>query len=700
VAEVAVGISESGVDRRPPDLDRLFAPASIAVIGATDNPAAGARVTYTRIRDWCARHGVVLHPVSATRPTVDGAPAYQALRDVPGPIDVALVLVSDAITATRDAVDRGCRFVVVFSAGFTETGAEGARRQRELADIVRASDTYLLGPNTAPNLYEDFRADLEGKSVALVSQSGAQGRPLYQAQELGLKMSHWAPTGNEADLESADFIEYFADQPGVGVVAAYIEGFKDGGRFQRAAGRAADRHVPIVMVKAGRTELGASWATSHTGHLAGNDRVASAVCRQHGVIRVDAIDELIDTAMMLSRCTPAAGRGVCAYTTSGGTGTLFADLATSVGLEFAKLSDTTIRALRTWIPERQRVSNPIDGAAAASADMLEVMISDPAVDVLVLPLAGSFPPMTDQLADNVIEVSGRTAKPICVIWTSPLPEERALLRLQQAQVPVFRRFGNATTAIKAYLDYSEFIRSREPARAPVPDARRVGQARTLLAARTRLSEADSKRLLSLYDIPVSRDRLCTSAAQAVSAADAAGYPVVLKACGPTLTHKSDLGLVRVGVPDAQGVAEAFDDITSRSALAAPGEIDGIIVSELIAGGVETIIGVSNDETFGPVVMFGSGGVGVELYEDVTFRVPPFTVAAAVQMIGEVRAARLLGGFRGLPKIDVLPLAELIVAVGDLAYELRGALAELDVNPLIIRPDRIVAVDALAVRRSR
>ena len=349
------------------DLDRFFHPRAIAVIGASDTPGRPTTAMSAKIRDWGEAHGAAVHPVNPNRTEVDGLACFPTVADVPGDIDLAAILVGDAVTAFREVAARGARYAVVFAAGFAESGPAGAERQAELAALVRASATHLLGPNTNLNAFESFRTDLPGPTIALITQSGHQGRPVFQAQDLGIALSHWAPVGNEVDLEVADFVRHFVDQPEVGVVAAYVEGFKDGRTFALAADHAARHDTPIVVVKVGRTDEGRSMAQSHTGHLAGSDAVTDAVFRQYGVTRVDGLDELIDTAALFARtlrrsAAARSGRplGVCIYAISGGTGAHLADLAAAAGLHLPELAPATQAQLHEWIPAELRVSNPVD----------------------------------------------------------------------------------------------------------------------------------------------------------------------------------------------------------------------------------------------------------------------------------------------------------------------------------------------------
>jgi acyl-CoA synthetase (NDP forming) len=551
---------------------------------------------------------------------------------------------------------------------------------------------------------------------------------VFQGQELGIRLSHWAPTGNEADLEFADFVRYFADQPEVGVVAAYVEGFSDGRSLLLAADHAARLRKPIVCVKVGRTDAGAAMAKAHTGHLAGSDRVVSAAFRQYGITRVDGLDELLEISAALARTRPASppgwgarGPGVAVYAISGGTGAHMADLVAAAGLRIPPLGVATQRALHDeLIPRYLRVSNPVDCGGPPVADargrqILDAILADPAVDILVVPITGAVDIFSDPFSRDLIDVARTTAKPIFVVWGSPPgTDDTYYRRLLDGGLPVFRTFGNCVGAMRAYVDYWDFSRryrspftsaTRRPSASAATARRILGQA----APGAALSEHEAKRLLRAYGIRTTRDVLCTTAAAAVRAARSLGggheRPVVMKACAPDLAHKSDLGLVRVGVRGPTEVRAAFDDLTRRArrTLGRAGRLDGVLVCEQVDGGVETVVGISQDPLFGPVVMAGLGGVLVEVLGDVTFRVPPFGRSEARRMLDELQGRALLRGVRGAARPDLDAVVDAIMNVQRLATDLACPdfdvqLAELDVNPLIVRPRGAIALDALVVRK--
>jgi len=713
----ALDVSGRPLALREIDLDRFLHPRTVAVIGASESTRKPNGAMTRKFKAWADKHGGAFYPVHPVYETVVGEKCYPSIFDVPGDIDLAIILTGAAVDTFEEVLARKAAFAVIFAAGFAEVGKEGERLQARLEELVKSGDVHLLGPNTNLNAFEDFRDDLTGPSIALITQSGHQGRPVFQGQELGIRLTHWAPTGNEVDLEFADFAAYFADQPEVGVIAAYVEGFKDGRTLMLAADHVAKLKKPLVVVKVGRTDEGQSMAKAHTGHLTGSDAVISAVFRQFGITRVDGLDELLDIAAAFARTEPPRGDGVAIYAISGGTGAHMADMASAAGLRLPQLTKRTQDALHDGlIPRYLRVSNPVDCGGPpvmtpAGRKILDLILADPNVDLLVVPITGALETMSRPMARDLVDVAQTTDKPIFVVWGSPVGTEAAYTEVLLASgLPVFRTFANCVTAVKASLDYSSFTKHyRSPfddaPTEPLPAAKK---ARSLLAeagAGGALSEHASKQLLKAYGIKPSRDVLCGSKAEAVRAAATIGHPVVMKVSSPDLLHKSDLGLVEVGVGSAAEVRATYDELL-RAARRAGGKrarIDGMLVCEMVTGGVETVVGVSQDQLFGPVVMVGLGGIFVELLKDVTFRVPPFGTDEAERMLRELDGFPLLEGVRGQKPADVAALVDVIVKVQRMALDLADpslgpTLSELDINPLVVRPRGAIALDALVVAR--
>lgn len=689
-----------------PDLDRFFRPESVAVIGASDAEGRPNTGITRRLLSWAERVGARLHPVHPNRAAVFGTPCVRSVKELPEPVDLAVLLVGDPLPVVEELAGAKVRFAVAFAAGFAETGEAGAAEQARLAAAADRAGVRLLGPNTNLNAFEEFRDDLEGPAIALITQSGHQGRPVFTLQELGVRLSHWAPTGNEADLETADFISYFAEQPEVGAIACYVEGLKDGRAFLLAADRAARRGVPVVAVKVGRTETGARTAASHTGKLTGSDAVVDAAMRQYGVIRVDGLDELQDTATLLARARPPRSDGVVVYSISGGTGAHFADLATGAGLRLPTLSAAKQAELHDWIPHYLNVANPVDNGGHPVGDwrgrkIIDAILADPDVGVLICPITGPFPPMSDKLAEDLVAAAEETDKLVCVVWGSPVGTEAAYREtlLGSSRVATFRTFANCVGAVRAYVDHHRFTASY---RSPFDEAPRTvspsfRKAQALLRPGRQLSEHAAKQLLRAYGIRVPREQLVTSAAAAVRAAGLVGYPVVMKASGARIAHKTEMGLVKVGLTSASQVRDAYRDLTDTARYEGVG-LDGILVCQMVERGVEMVVGIAPDPLFGPTVTVGLGGVLVEVLRDVAVRVPPFAEEEARRMVASLRGRALLDGVRGAAPADADALVEVVLRAQRMALELGDSLAELDINPLVVLPrgQGAVALDALAV----
>ncbi|MEV7526757.1 acetate--CoA ligase family protein [Streptomyces sp. NPDC091371] len=705
---VALDVSGRPLHADVPDLDRFFRPESVAVVGASDAEGRPNTGITRQLIAWAERVGARIHPVHPTRPTVFGLPCHASVADLPEQVDLAVLLVGDPLPVIEELAETKVKFAVAFASGFAETGDAGAAAQARLGAAVERSGLRLLGPNTNLNAFEEFRDDLDGPAIALITQSGHQGRPVYTLQELGIRLSHWAPTGNEADLETSDFISYFAEQPEVGAIACYVEGLKDGRSFLLAADRAARNGVPVVAVKVGRTETGARMAASHTGKLTGADTVVDAAMRQFGVIRVDGLDELQDTAALLARARKPQAEGVVVYSISGGTGAHFSDLATEAGLSLPTLSQAKQDELHQWIPEYLNVANPVDNGGHPVGDwrgrkIIDAILADPSVGVLICPITGPFPPMSDKLAQDLVDAAEATDKLICVIWGSPVGTEDAYRTtlLGSSRVATFRTFGNCITAVRAYLGHHRFTAGY---RSPFEDAPRTPspsyrKAQALMRPGQQLSEHAAKQLLRAYGIRVPREQLVTSAAAAVRAAGLVGYPVVMKASGPQLAHKTELGLVKIGLTSASQIRDAYRELTDIARYENV-PLDGILVCQMVERGVEMVVGVTQDDLFGPTVTVGLGGVLVEVLHDAAVRVPPFGEDQARAMLGELRGHALLEGVRGAPPADVDALVEVILRIQRMALELGDELSELDINPLMVLPrgQGAVALDALAICR--
>jgi acyl-CoA synthetase (NDP forming) len=708
-------VSGRALALRVVDWTRLFEPKRVVVIGATDTEGTQQRAQFTQIRERLGARGVDVVPVHPTKPDILGTAAYPSIAAVPGDVDVAVVLVRDALPAVDECRRKGVAFAVVFSAGFGEVGtAEGEDAEARLAELA-SGDMRVIGPNTNLNIFEPWPEGFPGKKLVIITQSGYQGRPITQGQVLGIGIESWATIGNEADLEWADFVGHYVDVRGVGAIATYVEGFRDGRAFMLAADKAAQRRVPIVAIKIGRTEEGRAMAQAHTGHLTGSDAVHQAVFDQFGVIRVDDLDEVIELSGLFCHAGLLDGAGrVGVYAMSGGTASHVADLCGSHGVPVPRFAPHTIDALAEYVPWFLRRDNPVDSGGVITArpenrTVLELMLADPNVDVLFAPITGVFPGMSDALAKDLVELhelhgQGR-GKPVVAAWTSPIRDDPAYRALCDAGVPLFHSFGGAVRGIKALADFSRLTSDYRSPFATIPrrPSPARARARAMLRRGGRLDEVAGKQLLAEYGIPTVAEDVATSSAEAVRAARTLGLPVVMKVLSPELAHKSDLGLVAVGVATERAVRETYRQLLARAADTAPRvTIAGVVVQAMVGDAVaEAILGLSHQPPFGPTVVYGSGGIFTEVFEDVAFRVPPFTKQQARSMVEETRGARLLHGVRGRPAGDVAALVHAIMRLQRLALEVGDDIAELDVNPLMVRPKGhgVVAVDCLTVLAS-
>ena len=707
---------------RPVDWEALMAPRTVAVVGATDTEGTQQRAQWLQVHERLTARGATVVPVHPTKPEILGTPAYPSLRAVPFAIDLAIILVREPLPVLEECLELGVRAAVVFAAGFAEVGtAEGDAAQARL-EVLSSGSLRVLGPNTNLNIFQPWRQDISGKKLAIVTQSGFQGRPISQGEYLGIAIQSWATIGNEADLEFADFVGYYAGLPDTGAIAAYVEGFKDGRTLMLAAQTAARHGVPIVVIKVGRTDEGRAMAQAHTGHLTGSDAVHDAVFAQFGVVRVDDLDEIIEISGMFCHTgllAPGSSGGVAIYAMSGGTASHMVDLCAAAGLSVPRLGEHTIEALGEYIPWFLRKDNPVDSGGAIAAlpagrAVLDLMFDDANTDILLAPITGVFPGMSDALAKDLIDLHRRGTKPVIAVWSSPLRDDSAYRSLCEAGVPLFHSFAAAVRGIKALVDFSAFAGSLRDPFKEIPATRSAagGAAEELLAGAgaeagigtatgdgsSTLDEVESKQLLAAFGIPTVPEVVATTAAEAVAAAESVGWPVALKVLSADIAHKSDLGLVELGVTTPEAVALTFDRLTASARRQSPGaQVRGIVVQPVVGGAVaEVILGLSQQAPFGPTILFGLGGIFTEVFEDVAFRVPPFTRESARAMVEEIKGAKLLHGIRGRPAGDIEALVDVIMHFQELALQVGDRIIELDVNPLLVLPEGqgVVAVDAL------
>ncbi len=691
-------------------MDSFFSPGSVAVIGASRRPDT---IGY-QIVDNLVRHGYtgVVYPVNPHAVAVHSIPAYPSVLAVPGPVDLGVIVVPKerVLDVVEDCGRKGVKALVVISAGFKEVGAEGRDRELRLSERARALGIRLIGPNCMGILNTDPSSSMNATfaptmppagPLSFMSQSGAMGVTILDyAKEYGIGIHHFASVGNKADVSGNDLVEFWEHDPGTRVILMYLENFGNPRRFTTLA-RRVTRAKPIVVVKSGRTQAGARAAASHTGALAAVDVATDALLAQCGVLRADSVQELFDVAMAFEdQPTPAGGR-VAIVTNAGGPGIIIADACESEGLEVVELSPPTQARLRAIFPAEASVRNPVDMIASATSESyrvaLEAVLGDPNVDAAI---AAFVPPLGVRQVDvatSIVEAF-RTREPrdkpllAVLMGRQGLPEGRA--ELHEAGVPAYTFPESAARALAAMVRYRRWLERpvEEPRHFPVDEARATHIVRRALkAGRRRLTEFEALDLLEAYGIPVIPHRLATTHADARAAAEAYGYPVVLKAVSPGLVHKTDVGGVRVDIRTPQELDDAFGEMI-RELGEAGLDIDGILVEPFAPGGRETIVGMSTDPSFGPILMFGLGGVHVEALRDVSFRLSPVSEVDAVEMVSSIRGARMLDELRGEPAVDRGAVVEVIQRISQLV-EAHPEVSELDVNPLLAFPSGCVAVDA-------
>lgn len=696
------------------DLHLLFNPRSIAVVGASDKPASiGARTVDNLLTH--SRYAGEVYLVSTTKAEIAGRACHRSVADLPATPDVAVIVVpaSAVLEVVGQCADRGVKFAVVLTSGFSETGDAGRALEEEMVAIARRGGMRVYGPN-CPGLCNvngrlgltfspSFPHDLRPGPIGIATQGGGLGRNVMQAMERGIGVAAWSSSGNEADLQVADFIDYMAEAPDIKVIVALIEGFKDGQRFVDAARKAARLGKPIVALKVGRSEYGAKAAASHTASITGSAEVNSAAMRQLGVIEVDDIDELVDTAWLLARQLPQTAEDVAVYCSSGGAAALTADMIGQYGLGMATFTEATKEALRSQLPSYAAIDNPVDTTAAVISNpelidsTLLTVCRDPNVGIVVLPSSIDYGKVTVVTAQASVRAQQHSPVPLLPIWMSDRLGEAFRVYADAGMVPA-RSVGKAIKAVRRWVDHGRWRReAHHMAWAPWPS---LGQAVSDAPARP-MSEGDAKAWLSEHGLPVPVHALARHRDEAITHATQMGFPVVAKVASGDITHKTDVGGVRLGLQNADAVGKAWDAIMASVEAKAPGaRIDGLLVERMAAaGGVETFVGVSRDPVFGHVLTFGLGGVYVEIFKDVARRLLPLQREEAHAMVREIRSFALLDGARGRPKADVEALVDLLLAVSDFVGRHRAQIQELDLNPVWVGPagQGVQVLDAVILR---
>lgn len=692
-------------------LERLLNPTSVAIYGASENISPGRRII--EALDKMGFAGAV-YPINPRYESVLGRRCYPAIDALPKGVDAIVFCVNHTLVMEpyRAAAAHGFGAAVILDAGFAEKGADGAARQREIQGITREAGMALCGPNCMGVLNPVFKSSLYtgvltdptplAGNVALITQSGsiAIGQ-LTDLRRYGF--SHVISAGNEAATTTADYIDYLADEPETKVIATFTEAIRDPEKYVAALDKAADRGKPVVVLKVGKSDRTRAAITGHTGGLAGESKVFSQILRRHRAIEVNDMDELTEVLAVCQGARWPKGPRVGVLTASGGQAELILDLATEHGIDLPPLSKDGIAEASRVLGPISGDGNPLDswGDGKFQTNLphgLKVLAAEPGLDAVVMASDtrdGQVMAPT-QYQTYLIETAETTDKPCYFMST-----RSGLFR--QDYVAQFRaaglvQIGGTRQGLGAIRRLGEWMQGPPPAR-PAPAAARGNLAALLKPGRKTVNEYDAKRLFADLGLRTTRERRVDTAADAAAAARDIGWPVVLKVVADSIPHRSEHGLVAVGLRDEAALAAAFAAMQQR--LRGLGDVAtgaAFLVQEMVGGGVEAFAGISSDPDFGPVLAFGLGGIYVELFRDVSLRPAPLRAGEAEAMIAETKAATLLAGFRGAPAGDVAALADCLYRLADWAHAERAHIQEVDLNPIKVLPagQGIVVVDALIV----
>jgi len=702
----------------------MFNPRSIAVIGASEDPL---KVGYRPIQN-SLKFGFKgkIFPVNPKYTTVAGLPCYPSLKEIEGEVDLAVVSVpvNQVIKTLEAAVSKGVKAAVIYSSGFAEVGGAGKQAQDQMKDFIRATGLRVCGPNCQgiANLYTGMNVSFSTcflrygsrpGPLGLVAQSGMVGGIIYPlGLERDLGFSYWISIGNEVDLDFADCVSYLAQDENTRIILGYLESLRDGRKLQKALQEAHRRNKPVLVVLSGRTAVGARAALSHTGALAGDDRLTEAILKQMGILRAYDLQELMDSANLLSRSRAPKGKRVGIVTNSGGTGVMMADTCVDLGLEVPPFPDALQKRIAQVIPAFGSPLNPVDISLAlfdqpeVLPKTLQLMDREGPVDAIVVFLGmmgGNYP--LDQIVPDLRTLAQTSTKPLIVTWMVGVRD--AYQQLQAAGVPIYEDPTRCLKSLATLVRYTEWAQGWKGR----TEEEEAGRARGGPLSHSSLQQAQgavlhelaSKSLLAAYGIPSCREQLVHSEEEAVRVAQELGYPVVLKACSAQLPHKSELGLVKTLLSHPEEVRHAYRTLLTTVEQKAPhAALEGILVQEMVTGGVEVALGVIQDPRFGPAVLCGLGGIFMEVLKDLSWRMAPVSPDQARSMLHELQGYPLLTGVRGRPQADLEALTETIVRLSHLAIDLADEVKELDLNPLMVlsQGKGVKAVDALVVLQPR
>lgn len=696
-------------------LDALFNPSSVAVVGASSAPGKVGHDIFVNI----LKGGFTgtLYPVNPKAKSIASVRAYPDIQDIPDPVDLAIMILPPlhAEIAIQRAVDKGVKAVVIVSAGFKEVGGQGLEIERRIVAMCREGGVRVVGPNCLGviNPLADVRLNASFSSrmpaagnISFISQSGALCTAVLDfAADKDFGFSKFISIGNKADVDELDLLRYFHADPQTEVIMLYIEELQRGPEFVEVVKEitGGERPTPVLAIKSGRTAAGAQAAASHTGSLAGSEAVYDAIFTQSGIIRVESINELFDFGIAFAYKNESAlgkirrkvplGNRVAIVTNAGGPGIVATDMTVSSGLELAQFSPDTIEVLKSHLPLTANVNNPVDVIGDAAQDRYEnalsAVIKDEGVDGALVILTPQSMTNAIGTAEVIIRIARRSHKPILCCFMGIIDVSTGVKHLQENGIPVYRFPESAAKAFGALYRYSRWLNRQQLAPFVVQhDRQRAAEIITqaLDQGQTYIGEIGGTELLRCYGFTVLPTLLATTAAESGDAADQIGYPVVMKIVSPQIIHKSDAGGVIVGADSREAVTAGFDTIVKNAGQFDPdAQITGVLIQRLAPKGHEVILGMTRYPIFGPLIMFGFGGIFVEIFQDVAFRLAPLSRNGARNMVRSIKGHRLLLGYRGAPRTDIATIERMLVGLSDLVLD-HPEIQELDINPLLVHPE--------------
>ncbi|MBI3742022.1 MAG: acetate--CoA ligase family protein [Chloroflexi bacterium] len=720
-------------------------PQSVAMFGVSPNWS----YINTILKDFIAfKNPARVYPINPNYPEVEGLKCYARLTDIEDSVDLAMLSVPARLIpdALEQCAIKRVKGVNIITSGFEEMGGdEGAQRHQWLADFVHATGIRIVGPNCFGNLSSvhkfpgmpaSARALQRAGRLSMALQSGGLAISTVSAcVDRYIGLAHVVSTGNEADVEIGDCLEFFADDENTQVIGLYVEQFRNPKKFLRAAELCADKRKPIVLLKTGRTDAGRQMALAHTGALAGSDAIIDAVCKKFGIARVYSLNEMLETMCILHSRKMPQGKGIGAVTNSGGASAIIADEADALGLQFPQFAAASYKHIRATLYDYITVTNPLDITGPGGVTdqhihkaALEALGMDPNIHIILYQL-GANARIDGATPGGKVLLNAMKQYPE-KIWVKVMGyagtfRDKALNVAEIIEpvsdfdgVPFLMSFDNSLRAVKALLEYAEFQEKRDKSKVQspmfnvvghlppdrghrTPDDKRKSHAFSILSSAQgrALTETEGKKILALYEIPVTKEKIATNADDAARAAKQIGFPIAMKIVSPDIAHKTEAGGVALNIASARAARAAYSRIMNHARkYNARADLRGVSVQEMISGGREMIVGMTHDAQFGPAIILGLGGIFVEVLKDVAMRVPPLSSDDARAMIESLKGAAILRGARGQTRADVDALADTLMKFSILCLELRGAVKEIDINPLVVLDEGcgVKAVDCLVI----